>query len=145
MSDASWPDPERPGVPLNPERDVWHWIDDGRGPECAEFLPIAGTWVKVGTEVEYGLNYAARWRYLGPVLTPAEVAAAVAEARRAALEEVARVWKQMVSNSPHWEWSEKHAAALRALAKEPTMSARIGSGPPAGLPNKPSRKEPGNE
>ena len=141
MNDTNtWPDPERPGVPLNPERNVWHWIDDGRGPECAEFLSVAGTWVKVGTEVEYGPAYAARWRYFGPALTPAEVEAAIVFSRCYALEEAALIAttfadayqnKEMAKRGQNKvfdfativqcgrETSRIIAAAIRALAKEP--------------------------
>jgi hypothetical protein len=92
---STWPDPSRPGVPLHPERDGWHWIQTDEG----DFIPYE--W-RTNGECERG-RWQAGWifdayaeldpkklRYLGPALTPAEVAAAVAEARRAALEEAAR-------------------------------------------------------
>lgn len=54
------------------------------------------------------------WRYLGPCLTPDEVAAREAAARRAALEEAARV-----AEGDKFAKTPKHiAAAIRALAGE---------------------------
>lgn len=80
-----WPDDTRPGVPINPERDGWHWIRrkgsqwheawrwdpdaDGCGTE------YSGAWAEAdgdGVPIEM-----ARWyEYVGPCLTPAEVEAA---------------------------------------------------------------------
>jgi hypothetical protein len=85
MNDSpnGWPDPSKPGAPLHPERDGAHWIvRDGRivparwtaGNEAwrpaDKCTPFAG-YSAHGPTV-------ARWRYLGPCLTPAEVAAALA-------------------------------------------------------------------
>lgn len=77
MTDQSkttgWPDPDAPGVPLNPERDGWHWIVG-----WSDKLFVAEwdsdqqdyVWFDGGDDpsgmVENG------WTYAGPVLTPAE-------------------------------------------------------------------------
>jgi hypothetical protein len=99
MTDApnGWPDPARPGVPLHPERDGAHWIvRDGRivparwtaGNEAwrpaDKCTPFAG-YSAHGPTV-------ARWRYLGPCLTPAEVAAALAAQAMATQEQIAQVF-----------------------------------------------------
>ena len=55
MSD--WPDPNKPGMPLNPERDGWHWIVG-----WSDKLFVA----EPSGMVENG------WTYAGPVLTPPE-------------------------------------------------------------------------
>jgi hypothetical protein len=119
MSDTNtWPDPERPGVPLNPERDGWHWLIDASGVA----MPIAWTRVRTWTRERNGAYVAGGWevqpgtlagttRYLGPVLSPVEVATAVTAARSAALDEVARV--MLEAGMPI------SAAAVRALVKEP--------------------------
>lgn len=86
-----WPDMTKPGVPLNPERDGWHWLETAEG----HLLPY--NWCPAG-ECERG-RWPARWlfdieaeidprtcRYLGPCLTPAEVAAQVAAAAQAMRE-----------------------------------------------------------
>lgn len=87
---SSWPDPEKPGVPLNPEQDGRHWLFD---PENSKSYPeiwvaemqawaVGDAWTpRMVTEM--GLHY------LGPVLTPAEADALRAENARLrdALEE----------------------------------------------------------
>jgi hypothetical protein len=86
MSNTSWPDPEQPGVPLNPEQDGWHWISiDGREPECMhwifrrDYIRVGegrnGTWWIVATAVAYSPADASKWHYFGPALTPDEVSA----------------------------------------------------------------------
>ena len=85
MSDPNgWPDPARPGVPLNPEQDGAHvllWRKDA--PQQAWWRSGKQEWRWPGGDKcgDYtaGINAA----YLGPCLTPQEVAAreAAAEAR----------------------------------------------------------------
>ncbi len=89
MTDNTWPDPARPGVPLNPERDQFHWLirKNGQWPEAWRWDPDAdgcgteysGAWAESegdGQPEDMGKWY----RYLGPCLTPAEVDARVKEA-----------------------------------------------------------------
>ena len=97
MTDTNtWPDPSRPGVPANPERDGWHWLQCLGAPHALpwRWLPVTPSdpteaWGN-GDGRELTVAGAARgWRYLGPCLTPAEVAAAVQAERdrmREALE-----------------------------------------------------------
>jgi hypothetical protein len=106
---ATWPDPSRPGVPLNPEQDGWHWISiDGREPECMlwifhrDYIRVgefrSGTWWIVAMAVTYSPADASKWRYFGQALTPDEVAAKIkafagemranVDAARATLEEM---------------------------------------------------------
>jgi hypothetical protein len=90
MSDNNgWPG--KPGVPLNPERDGWHWLryeHDGYVEISAFLWERDGYWVK-SRHVHYS-EWVGRWTYAGPVLTPAEVEARVKEAQRDALEEAAQ-------------------------------------------------------
>jgi len=78
MSDNNgWPG--EPGVPLNPERDGWHWVDDGaNGTEPRFWSATFAKWDG------YPLWMAEEWDYLRPCspddLTPAEVEARVKEA-----------------------------------------------------------------
>ncbi len=84
-----WPDPARPGVPLHPEKDGWHWLQN-RKPNCAPY-PVQwkadGGWVWNAVAYQPAQDTSFRYRYLGPCLTPAEVtareAAAAAEMREA--------------------------------------------------------------
>jgi hypothetical protein len=112
MDNNTWPDPARPGVPLNPEQDseghVWtvdgvmeiykwvaskQWYEDTRGhwfsPTCIE-----------------GDDY-----YHGRIVTPAEVDVRVQQARRDALEEAI----QAAANSIH---RREIIEAIRALKGE---------------------------
>jgi hypothetical protein len=81
MSDTNnWPFPSRPGVPLNPERDGWHWLSyaAGRAVEPDRWNAAAQGWRYSGA-LEYTSGTRV-WSYLGPCLTPAEVAAREAAA-----------------------------------------------------------------
>jgi hypothetical protein len=80
---SGWPDPEKPGVPLNPERDGIHWLfnPDNDKPHPVIWVADLGTWAvgDVWTPrivAEMGLHY------LGPVLMPAEADALRAENAR---------------------------------------------------------------
>lgn len=87
----AWPDPARPGVPLNPERDGthWLWVSQATGALMAFQWHAppgpdrVGAWINIAREittshpldaVRMGLTYCA------PCLTPAEVAAREAAA-----------------------------------------------------------------
>ena len=141
--------PSRPGVPLHPERDAFHWL-----------LRVGAAWNEAwrwdpdadGCGTEYSGAWAegdgdgqpadmARWfSYAGPCLTPAEHAAALADARaqgrREALEEAAReceaaqddrerdaaleARRSAYNQYPYAEMGEEAgrlAAAIRALAQ----------------------------
>ena len=82
MSDPNgWPDPTRPGVPLNPERSGWHWL---RHPE--DLRPMVAGWDAELHGWPSGALHSPQgivdlgYRYLGPALLPAEVAAREAAA-----------------------------------------------------------------
>ena len=62
-----WPDPYAPGLPLDPERDGWHWLDSSDGPVACEWRASRG-WMD-------GVRYPLDLIYLGPCLTPPEVVA----------------------------------------------------------------------
>ena len=119
MSDNNgWPDPARPGVPLNPDQEGWHWLEY-IGPGSGKIIVTPNMhkwtgsyWVSQGggggTLPGY---YEKNYRYLGPCLTPAEVDARVAQARRDALEEAAR-------EAEHSEYGEDIAIGIRRLKGE---------------------------
>ncbi len=97
MSDNNgWPG--KPGVPMNPERDGWHWVqrvDKGFVPSpriilwTDDWTSRQFSWDAIGYEADER-KLGRDFRYLGPCLTPAEVDARIAQARRDALEEAAR-------------------------------------------------------
>lgn len=130
--------PSRPGVPLHPERDGAHWIV---GWNATLFVAewVADTDEKFGGYFEWagGDDYPMGmvengWTYAGPCLTPAEHAAALADARaqgrREGLEEAARVMNKLTATWPHvgpvpcrvqgeWGLRDKVLPAIRALAQ----------------------------
>jgi hypothetical protein len=74
MTDNNWPDPVRPGVPLNPERDGWHWVQNGKGrPSCQQWK--AGMWSISGEGGWTAAQVATllHLRYIGPCLLPFEI------------------------------------------------------------------------
>lgn len=89
---GNWPDPARPGVPANPERDGWHWLafDRYEGPVIWR---SAYQFFRSSQDARLRPIDVAHWRYLGPCRTPAEIAALVAAAyqrgQRDALEAAA--------------------------------------------------------
>lgn len=95
MTDPNgWPFPDRLGVPLNPERNGWHWLQH---PE--DLRPMVTGWDAELQGWPSGALYSPQgvvdlgFRYLGPALLPAEVAAreaAAAEAMREAAADCAR-------------------------------------------------------
>jgi hypothetical protein len=86
MSDAQtpggWPDAARPGVPMHPERDGWHWLRNRWGATVpALWLVSDGMW-RFNDASYSAKNAGQNQKYLGPCHTPAEVAALVGAARR---------------------------------------------------------------
>jgi hypothetical protein len=145
MDNNNWPDPARPGVPLNPEKGGWHWLlantNKGPQPDAACWDARLDRWFVQGCEDAFRPNQIMNrgWLgYLGPCLTPAEVEARVAQARRDALEDCAK-WHDEVAAEYKKEqllceaqdsWTvayvfaqgyvinNKRAAAIRALKGE---------------------------
>jgi hypothetical protein len=137
MSDNGWPG--EPGVPLNPERDGWHWLCAKLG-DPEPFYWNGNFWQ--GSDQWSTITFSRSTRYLGPALTPAEVDARIKEARRDALEKCISIcnavthanrveypakWKDRPEGIPHdwqqaWETcaetAEDIAAAIRALKGE---------------------------
>jgi hypothetical protein len=90
MTDQNgWPDASKPGYPLNPDRDGWHWVDRPmHGVLPMQWLEIAGGgWVGKHTCLTALEATKAGWRYVGPCLTPAEVAARIEAAYREGYED----------------------------------------------------------
>ena len=78
---TGWPDPSRGGVPLNPEKDGWHWVVPASSDD-----PIALRWC---AQLQFWLMRPHRLEeshYLGPCLTPAEMEEQLAAARREGAE-----------------------------------------------------------
>ena len=116
-----WPFPDKPGVPLNPERDGFHWLMR-KGAAWAEAwrwdpdadgcgTDYSGAWAE--SEGDGQPDEMARWyAYLGPCLTPAEVAAreqAAAEEMRAICARAAMV---------ELGWNNGSVEARKAIAMQ---------------------------
>jgi len=75
---TAWPDAARPGEPADPAR-AWHWLarmdDGGQAPVPLGWNPAARQWLSWDGSALAPAEAARRFRYLGPALTPAEVAA----------------------------------------------------------------------
>ena len=120
MTENTWPDPARPGVPLHPERDGWHWLKTERGlapwrwTENPESIMWESGW-EAGDGVISPAYFAALGpcTYLGPILTPEEAAAL--QKRVAELEGLlglADFWITAAIECREWHWdADQHEAA----------------------------------
>ncbi|MBS1014453.1 hypothetical protein [Acetobacter persici] len=72
---TSWPNPERPGYPMFPERDGWHMTrhSGATKPTLSFWLASEGEWK--GGGCNYSPEYMAHpmRKYIGPVLTPTQI------------------------------------------------------------------------
>ncbi|CAB4157031.1 hypothetical protein UFOVP747_40 [uncultured Caudovirales phage] len=82
MTAGNWPFPEQPGVPLNPERDGWHWVNGT--PRKWDVWDEGSTWEFAGCFYK-AMEWAHR-TYGGVCLTPAEHQAALDACWKAACE-----------------------------------------------------------
>ncbi|MCA3322850.1 MAG: hypothetical protein INF79_15420 [Roseomonas sp.] len=75
---TAWPNAARPGEPDDTAR-PWHWLarldDGGQAPVPLGWNPAARQWLSWDGTALAPEEAARRYRYLGPALTPAEVAA----------------------------------------------------------------------
>jgi len=97
MSDQNgWPDPQRPGVPENPERHGAHRLRHiESGLENDALWLCGGEWLD--PDGDFGISHAAAfYSYLGPCLTPQEVAAREAAAKREGMEAA----RDMIAHRP---------------------------------------------
>ena len=74
---SGWPNRRKRGVPFNPERDDWHWLDiPGNPPQPYQWLSAEKGWLLLGLGCQGVIcHLPKKTRYLGPCLTPSEVAA----------------------------------------------------------------------
>ena len=77
MSDLvkPWPDPARPGVPLNPEEDGWHWCARDGGLEPRYWSSGQQSWAGLRNSWISPKMLLALFGYAGPCLTPDEATA----------------------------------------------------------------------
>jgi hypothetical protein len=136
----------KPGVPLNPEQSGCHWVthpadeQNGNG-KMAVYWNGLGYWFLPGVAWKLKSVEMEKYKYHDPALTPAEVDARIAAARKDAQEKCISIcnavahanrveypakWKDRPEGIPHewqqaWETcaetAEDIAADIRALAK----------------------------
>lgn len=148
MSDDinGWPDPERPGVPLNPERNAWHelrlkndsphdtfmalWSPDHcllRAPED----PAVPGYVFGGRSSQFLSPHGAakHYLYLGPVLTSAEVEAKVAAAVEEEREACAAVCEAKTTSRSYGSHADVYESAAASFRARGTPSAEYSEEP----------------
>jgi hypothetical protein len=114
---ASWPNPDKLGVPLNPHKTELHYIMDG----VALWVPYRGRWTLLGRTRDERPSWLIEqsWaEYRGPCPSAEEFAAIKAERDRlrAALQEIAGV---MTGPTLHaTDMAERMHGLARAALKE---------------------------
>lgn len=128
-----WPDPARPGVPLNLKKEGWHFVGelDAEIEDAFVLCWVAEQkiWIDRGGSY-FTAKHASSWRYFGPALTSAEVKARITEAQRVTANAAA----QYVEAIQQWNGQEEYcesckggsvypdardvAAAIRALGEK---------------------------
>jgi hypothetical protein len=115
MSDNNgWPG--KPGVPLNPEREGWHWLSAKLG-DPEPYYWTGGLWM--GSDQFHIVSFSETVLYLGPALTPAEVDARVVDALK---------WRDAINDAlTNWllpiEDHETPKDALQRLIRLEVMAA----------------------
>lgn len=90
---TNWPNPERPGVPMFPERDGWHWLSYGQKQEPVPFKWYSEEFSDAPTEWAWETDngpedasvIARYFCYHGPILTPTKIAELLAGERERAV------------------------------------------------------------
>lgn len=125
---SGWPDPARPGTPLHPERDGWHWVGGIPREWLAQFQLWQGATGRcVKPETYHLLTYG------GPCLTPSEVSAQRAAAwcaGRDAAERIAKVVADDHDCADGGEDREMHVARMvghriAALTPPPDLASAL--------------------
>jgi hypothetical protein len=94
----NWPNPDKPGYPVDPETEGWHWLAN------AKDMPWPWFWFAEDCQWETGEfvmtpEVLARYKYLGPALTPAEVADVVDAIGEAAAEAMTAILNAITQDS----------------------------------------------
>jgi hypothetical protein len=112
-----WPDAARPGYPANPERDGVHWLNIAGDVIAAQWWTADALWTWGDRQWTPSVASAARWFYLGPCHTPAEVAALERERDRLlrAMNQISMVGLGPDPGSAQWQIGTARAIAREAI------------------------------
>lgn len=116
----NWPDPDRPGVPPNPEQERKHWLLHTGRTEPDIFAWIGEDWVclEYGNEGIVQLSLVTKlYAYVAPCLTPAEHAASIEAATRAGIEAAASLADEQARPGKHDNMGS-HEELLRADGRQ---------------------------
>lgn len=119
MTDANWPNPKRPGVPMFPERDGWHWVaTQGNAIRPLHWSWKSESWCASADPWASFWKYTDGWSYIGPCFTPTQIAELLAGERERCAKEcdekVSFANHELRASDSHEEtryWTGEHCAA----------------------------------
>ena len=81
---TQWPDPNKPGYPVNAEKNGWHWLSSkARGRHCRKWRANLQNWLGYDNmSVKPETCVANDWQYLGPCIPYADAFTAGSRAAR---------------------------------------------------------------
>lgn len=89
---TNWPNPERPGFPMFPERDGWHWVaTQGNALRPLYWCWKSESWCASADPWANFWKYTDSWSYIGPCLTPAQIAELLAAEREKCAQEAIHI------------------------------------------------------
>lgn len=135
MTPTNWPNPERPGVPMFPERDGKHVIDvdpEGSGSDLVYYwIADHQIWVEYEEEGpddalnEYDTH---GWSYVGPVLTPTQLTEMMEGDRNSDLHCALMDSIYVSGMKVGWNCAQDDDSARYNSIKEKILQDRIDSG-----------------
>ena len=112
MTDTNWPNPERPGVPMFPERDGWHNLrgKNSRGVKAAYWLADREAYAPsdIKEERAYADSHSIIgncYNYIGPCLTATQIAELLA-GERFELDVINSTLEEMRPKNDRSDWTE---------------------------------------
>ncbi|WP_025828337.1 hypothetical protein [Acetobacter okinawensis] len=118
---TNWPNPERPGVPMFPERDGWHAI--GLTIKQVKWWDATNKyWWDSEKRYYLTLDEVAfrvpEYRYDGPVLTPAQIAEMLAAERRSCVKLVKKEVTNLVGDKRQFLKKAHLRFVLKSIIQE---------------------------
>lgn len=127
---TNWPNPERPGYPMFPDRDGWHMttLSGATSPTVSFWRASEEVW-KSGSS-SYPPDYLAHHlrKYIGPVLTPAQITELLAGERDSDLHCALMDSVYVSGMKVGWNCAQDDDSARYNSIKEKILQDRIDSG-----------------